>query len=140
MQFVPWQNIADWHCKACGYCCKLYSVVINAHEWLSMPKPSASKTPWQAPTDFSLNVKATAPALSSAKKQTPTTANCKTRSLKPAKSGPSKSFQNQNTAKQTRQPTITLACDCTFMGIPCAAAYERRANMGFPQHQNKRVH
>jgi Fe-S-cluster containining protein len=36
VQFVPWQNIADWHCKACGYCCKLYSVVINANEWLSI--------------------------------------------------------------------------------------------------------
>ena len=36
MQFVPWQNIADWHCKACGYCCKLYSVVINFDEWLNI--------------------------------------------------------------------------------------------------------
>lgn len=36
MQFVPWQNIADWHCKACGYCCKLYTVVINFKEWLNI--------------------------------------------------------------------------------------------------------
>jgi uncharacterized protein len=36
MQFVPWQNIADWHCKACGYCCKLYDVVINFNEWISI--------------------------------------------------------------------------------------------------------
>jgi Fe-S-cluster containining protein len=36
MQFIPWQNIADWHCKACGYCCKLYTVVINFQEWLNI--------------------------------------------------------------------------------------------------------
>jgi Fe-S-cluster containining protein len=38
MQFVPWQNVADWHCKACGYCCKLYTVVINFPEWLNIVK------------------------------------------------------------------------------------------------------
>jgi Fe-S-cluster containining protein len=38
MQFVPWQNIADWHCKACGYCCKLYSVVLDFREWLNIIK------------------------------------------------------------------------------------------------------
>ena len=38
MQFVPWQNVADWHCKACGYCCKLYSVVLGFPEWLKISK------------------------------------------------------------------------------------------------------
>ena len=38
MQFVPWRNIADWHCKACGYCCKLYSVVLSFPEWLQLTK------------------------------------------------------------------------------------------------------
>jgi len=38
MQFVPWQNIADWRCKACGYCCKLYSVVLSFPEWLQLTK------------------------------------------------------------------------------------------------------
>jgi Fe-S-cluster containining protein len=38
MQYVPWQNVADWHCKACGYCCKLYSVVLNFTEWLNLTK------------------------------------------------------------------------------------------------------
>jgi Fe-S-cluster containining protein len=38
MQFVPWQNIADWRCKGCGYCCKLYMVVINFPEWLNIVK------------------------------------------------------------------------------------------------------
>jgi Fe-S-cluster containining protein len=38
MQFIPWQNVADWHCKACGYCCKLYTVVINFPEWLNIVK------------------------------------------------------------------------------------------------------
>lgn len=38
MQFVPWQNIADWRCKACGYCCKLYSVVVGFSEWLNIVK------------------------------------------------------------------------------------------------------
>jgi len=36
MQFVPWQYIADWKCTACGDCCKLYSVVLNFHEWLKI--------------------------------------------------------------------------------------------------------
>jgi hypothetical protein len=34
MDFVPWQHIADWKCAACGDCCRLYSVVLNFHEWL----------------------------------------------------------------------------------------------------------
>ena len=38
MRFVPWQNIADWKCIACGYCCKLYSVVLGFPEWLSIVK------------------------------------------------------------------------------------------------------
>lgn len=38
MQFVPWQDIADWRCKACGYCCKLYSVVLSFPEWLKLTK------------------------------------------------------------------------------------------------------
>jgi Fe-S-cluster containining protein len=38
MQFVPWQNIADWKCNACGYCCKLYSVVLGFPEWLRLVK------------------------------------------------------------------------------------------------------
>ncbi len=36
MQFIPWQYIADWKCTACGDCCKLYSVVLNFHEWLKI--------------------------------------------------------------------------------------------------------
>lgn len=38
MQFVPWRHIADWECTACGGCCRLYSVVINFHEWLKIVK------------------------------------------------------------------------------------------------------
>jgi Fe-S-cluster containining protein len=38
MQFVPWRYVADWRCIACGDCCKLYSVVINFHEWLKIVK------------------------------------------------------------------------------------------------------
>lgn len=38
MQFVPWRCLADWKCIACGDCCRLYSVVINFHEWLSIVK------------------------------------------------------------------------------------------------------
>jgi len=38
VHFVPWQNIADWHCKACGICCKLYSVVLAFPEWLRITK------------------------------------------------------------------------------------------------------
>ena len=44
MQFVPWQNIADWHCKACGYCCKLYSVVLGFPEWLQFAKTFGVET------------------------------------------------------------------------------------------------
>ncbi|MEM3700822.1 MAG: YkgJ family cysteine cluster protein [Candidatus Bathyarchaeia archaeon] len=36
MLFVPWQYIADWKCKACGLCCKAYSVVLNFQEWLKI--------------------------------------------------------------------------------------------------------
>jgi len=38
LQFVPWRYIADWKCIGCGECCKLYSVVINFHEWLRIVK------------------------------------------------------------------------------------------------------
>ncbi len=38
MRFVPWQNIADWKCIACGYCCKLYSVVLGFPEWFRIVK------------------------------------------------------------------------------------------------------
>jgi uncharacterized protein len=44
MQFVPWQNIGDWHCKACGYCCKLYSVVLGFPEWVNITKTFGSET------------------------------------------------------------------------------------------------
>jgi Fe-S-cluster containining protein len=44
MQFVPWQNVGDWHCKACGYCCKLYSVVLGFHEWLLITKTFGAET------------------------------------------------------------------------------------------------
>jgi Fe-S-cluster containining protein len=38
MQFVPWRYVADWRCIACGDCCRLYSVVLNFHEWLKIVK------------------------------------------------------------------------------------------------------
>jgi len=38
MKFVPWQHIADWKCNGCGDCCKLYTVVLNFHEWLKIVK------------------------------------------------------------------------------------------------------
>jgi Fe-S-cluster containining protein len=44
MQFVPWQHIADWHCKACGYCCKLYSVVLGFPEWIKIAKTFGAET------------------------------------------------------------------------------------------------
>jgi len=44
MQFVPWQSIADWHCKACGYCCKLYGVVIGFKEWVKIAKTFGVET------------------------------------------------------------------------------------------------
>ncbi|MCW4045690.1 MAG: YkgJ family cysteine cluster protein [Candidatus Bathyarchaeota archaeon] len=44
MQFVPWQNISDWNCTACGYCCKLYSVVLNFPEWLRLVKTFGAET------------------------------------------------------------------------------------------------
>jgi len=44
MQFVPWQNIADWQCRACGYCCKLYSVVLAFPEWLRITKSFGMET------------------------------------------------------------------------------------------------
>ncbi len=44
MQFVPWQQVADWRCKACGYCCKLYSVVLGFTEWLNIAKSLGPET------------------------------------------------------------------------------------------------
>jgi len=44
MEYVPWRNIADWHCKACGYCCKLYSVVLSFPEWLRLTKTFGVET------------------------------------------------------------------------------------------------
>lgn len=38
MHFVPWRHVADWKCTSCGDCCRLYSVVINFHEWLGIVK------------------------------------------------------------------------------------------------------
>jgi Fe-S-cluster containining protein len=38
MLFVPWRSVADWRCIGCGDCCRLYSVVINFHEWLKIVK------------------------------------------------------------------------------------------------------
>lgn len=38
MDFVPWRFIADWKCLKCGDCCRLYSVVLNFHEWLGIVK------------------------------------------------------------------------------------------------------
>ena len=38
LDFVPWRYIADWKCLRCGDCCRLYSVVINFHEWLRIIK------------------------------------------------------------------------------------------------------
>lgn len=38
MQFVPWRSVADWRCRGCGDCCRLYSVVINVNEWLQIAK------------------------------------------------------------------------------------------------------
>src|SRR3989304_7435538 len=44
MPFVPWQCIANWKCTACGYCCKLYSVVLNFPEWLRIIKTLGAET------------------------------------------------------------------------------------------------
>jgi len=44
MQFIPWQHIADWKCTACGYCCKLYSVVLGFPEWLRIIKTFGVET------------------------------------------------------------------------------------------------
>jgi len=38
LDFVPWRYLADWKCIRCGDCCRLYSVVINFHEWLKIVK------------------------------------------------------------------------------------------------------
>lgn len=38
LDFVPWRYVADWKCVQCGDCCRLYSVVLNFHEWLGIVK------------------------------------------------------------------------------------------------------
>jgi Fe-S-cluster containining protein len=44
MQFVPWKNVADWHCKGCGYCCKLYKVLLGFPEYLQLTKTFGAET------------------------------------------------------------------------------------------------
>jgi hypothetical protein len=44
MEFVPWRQIADWRCTACGFCCKLYSVVLGFPEWLRIVKTFGAET------------------------------------------------------------------------------------------------
>ena len=44
MEFVPWRNVADWRCKGCGYCCKLYSVVLHYPEYITLTKKFGSET------------------------------------------------------------------------------------------------
>jgi Fe-S-cluster containining protein len=50
MQYVPWQNVNNWQCKACGYCCKLYAVVLNFGEYLRLTQTYGQGA---AVTDFS---------------------------------------------------------------------------------------
>ncbi len=38
LDFVPWRYVANWKCIQCGDCCRLYSVVLNFHEWLGIVK------------------------------------------------------------------------------------------------------
>jgi Fe-S-cluster containining protein len=38
LRFVPWRYITDWKCTECGDCCRLYSVVLNFREWLTIVK------------------------------------------------------------------------------------------------------
>ena len=70
------------------------------------------------------------PAHFYATKQTTTIVPCKTQNLTHAKFGPSKSYQNPNTANQTKQLTITEACVSTSMETPCAAAFELALQLG----------
>ncbi len=122
MQFVPWQNIADWHCRACGYCCKLYNVVINFKEWLNIAKSFGVEiTVTGLDRFFIKRASDDDHAHSSATMQKITAADCKTRNLKHAKSGPSKYSPNLNTANPTKQHMTTAECDCTFMETTCAA-------------------
>ncbi len=44
MQFVPWQQIANWKCTGCGCCCKCYSVVLKFPEWLNIVKTFGVET------------------------------------------------------------------------------------------------
>jgi len=36
MQYIPWRNVQNWQCKACGYCCKLYTVALNFGEYIRL--------------------------------------------------------------------------------------------------------
>jgi Fe-S-cluster containining protein len=54
-RFVPWQNIADWHCKACGYCCKLYSVVLSYPECVRLTQEYGPKCAVASQNGFLIN-------------------------------------------------------------------------------------
>jgi Fe-S-cluster containining protein len=42
-RFVPWRQIASWHCSSCGCCCKDYSVVLSFPEWLRISNTFGSE-------------------------------------------------------------------------------------------------
>ena len=123
MQFVPWQNIADWHCKGCGYCCKLYSVVLGFTEWMQLAQTFGAETTVAGLDRFYIKRTSDGSCAFLCNHTNRYYCNLQARaSPKHAKSGPSKCSPNQNTARKNKQPTTMAASDSTFTGIRCAAA------------------
>jgi len=44
MNFVPWRQISNWKCAACGECCRSYGVVLSFPEWLAITKTFGTET------------------------------------------------------------------------------------------------
>ena len=130
MQFVPWQNVADWHCKACGYCCKLYSVVLGFNEWLNIARSFGQETTVTGLDRF--YIKRTSDGSCGFLCNKTNNYYCGLQGMKPeaCKIWPFKVPPNPNTATPTKQHTTTLECDCTFTGTPCATAYAMERQHG----------
>ena len=128
MQYIPWQNVADWHCKACGYCCKLYSVVLGFPEWLRLPKRLAPKPLWRG---WIVRHKRCSDGSCAFRCKNSHNYFCGLQNMKPkhAKSGRLKCLLNPNTGPNKPNST-TWATNSTFMPTPCVAACGMESQYG----------
>ena len=141
MQFVPWQNVADWHCKACGYCCKLYSVVLGFPEWLNISKSFGIETTVTGLDRF--YIKRTSDGSCGFLCNKTNTYYCGLQGMKPeaCKIWPFKVSRGTK-IRRTQPSSIRLHGKQTLRlrrhHVQRLAVWN--TNMGFPLHNHKRIH